>query len=157
MQHCDQRSRLLPAFLCRYCVGHEHQNAMRSLPQPGAQQHSKQKGDMHKRVSAFMPLFYQEEKLSPVYSPQTCLHLIALNSQPHKNHGTRGWPCGRVVGLARSAAGGAVFRWFRSWAQTWHCSSGHAGVASRVLQLEGPTVKSVQLCTGGALGRKGKK
>ena len=38
-----------------------------------------------------------------------------------------GWPRGRVVGFARSAAGGLVFRWFESWARTWHCSSGHAG------------------------------
>ena len=30
----------------------------------------------------------------------------------------RGWPRGRAVKFARSAAGGPVFRWFESWART---------------------------------------
>ena len=29
-----------------------------------------------------------------------------------------GWPRGRAVKFARSAAGGPVFRWFESWART---------------------------------------
>ena len=42
-----------------------------------------------------------------------------------------------------------MFRWFGSWAWTWHCSSNHAEAASHMPQLEGPTTKKVQLCTGG--------
>ena len=68
----------------------------------------------------------------------------------------RGWPRGRAVEFARSAAGGPVFRWFESWARTWHCSSNHAEAAFHMPQLEGPTSKNVQLCTGGLWGEKGK-
>ena len=68
-----------------------------------------------------------------------------------------GWPRGRVVKSVRSTAGGPVFRWFESWARTWHCSSNHAEAASHMLQLEGPTTKNIQLCTGGLWGEKGKK
>src|SRR3712207_1525940 len=67
-----------------------------------------------------------------------------------------GWPCGRMVKLARSAAGGPVFRWFESWGRTWHCSSNHAEAASHMPQLQGPTTKNIQLCTGGLWGEKGK-
>ena len=56
-----------------------------------------------------------------------------------------GWPRGRVVKFLRSAAGGPVFRWFESWARTWHCSSNHAEVASHMPQLEEPTTKNIQL------------
>ena len=56
-----------------------------------------------------------------------------------------GWPRGRVVKFARSAAGGPVFRWFESWARTWHCSSDHAEAASHMPQLEEPTTKNTQL------------
>ena len=45
---------------------------------------------------------------------------------------------GRVVKFARSAAGGPGFG---SWAQTWHCSSGHVEVASHIPQLEGHATK----------------
>ena len=58
---------------------------------------------------------------------------------------------------SHSAAGGPVFPWFESWARTWHCLSGHAEAASHVPQLEGPTMKNIQLCTGGLWGEKGKK
>ena len=68
----------------------------------------------------------------------------------------RGWPRGRVVKFARSAAGGPVFRRFESWARTWHCSSDHAEAASHMPQLEEPTTKNTQLCTGGLWGEKGK-
>ena len=34
--------------------------------------------------------------------------------------------------------------------------SGRAGVASHMPQLEGPTTKNMQLCTGGLWGEKGK-
>ena len=44
-----------------------------------------------------------------------------------------GWPRGRVVKFARSAAGGPVLRWFESWARTWHCSLNHAEAASHML------------------------
>src|SRR3712207_2960027 len=68
-----------------------------------------------------------------------------------------GWPRGRVVKFARSTAGGPVFRWFKSWARTWHCSSSHAEATSHMPQLEGPTMKNIQLCTRGLWGEKGKK
>ena len=67
-----------------------------------------------------------------------------------------GWPHGRVVKFACSAAGSPVFRWFESWARTWHCSSSHAEAVSHMPQLEGPTMKNVQLCTRGLWGEKGK-
>ena len=67
-----------------------------------------------------------------------------------------GWPRGRVFKFPLSAAGGPVFRWFESWARTWHCSSNHAEAASHMLQLEGPTMKNIQLYTGGLWGEKGK-
>ena len=47
--------------------------------------------------------------------------------------------------------GGPEFQGFKSWARTWHCSSGHAGAASHVPQLEGPTAMY-----RGALGEQGK-
>ena len=62
-----------------------------------------------------------------------------------------------MVKFAHSAAGGPVFRWFESWPRTWHCSSDHAEAASHMPQLEGPTTKNIQLCTGGLWGEKGKK
>ena len=43
---------------------------------------------------------------------------------------------------------------------TWNCSSGHGEVVSHIPQLEGPTTKNIQLCTGvgGVLWEeKGKK
>ena len=43
---------------------------------------------------------------------------------------------------------------------TWDCSSNHAEAASHMPQLEGPTTKNIQLCTGaggGLSGVKGKK
>ena len=67
-----------------------------------------------------------------------------------------GWPHGRVVKFAHSAAGGPVFRQFESWARTWHCSLNHTEAASHVPQLEGPTTENIQLCTGGLWGEKGK-
>ena len=55
--------------------------------------------------------------------------------------------------------GGPGFHGFRSWAWTWHLSSGHAEVASHMPQQGGPTTENIQLCTGGGWGRKsrGKK
>ena len=73
-----------------------------------------------------------------------------------KNYIHWGWPHRWVVKLARSAAGGPVFLWFESWVQTWHCSSNHTEVPSHMPQLEGPTTKNIQLCTGGLWGEKGK-
>ena len=60
------------------------------------------------------------------------------------------WPSGWV------RFGGPGFLQFRSWAQTGHHSSGHAEAVSHMPQLEGPTTKSTQLCTGGLRGEKGK-
>ena len=51
---------------------------------------------------------------------------------------------------------GPVLCWFESWSQTWHCSSNHAEAASHMPQLEGPTTKNIQLCTGRLLGEKEK-
>ena len=67
------------------------------------------------------------------------------------------WRRGRVVKFTRSAAGSPVVRWFESWAWTWHCSSNQAEAVSHMPQLEGPTTKNIQLCTGGLWGGKGKK
>ena len=53
--------------------------------------------------------------------------------------------------------GGPVFRWFESWARTRYHSTSHAEVASHMPQLEGPTTRNIQLCTGGLWGEKGKK
>ena len=69
----------------------------------------------------------------------------------------RGWPSGRVVKFARCTAGSPVFRQFESWARTWHCSSNHTEAASHMPQLEGPTTKNIQRCTGRLWGEKGKK
>ena len=73
-----------------------------------------------------------------------------------KERESGGWPRGRVVKFARSAAGGPVFRWIRSWARTWHCSLNHAEAASHVPQLEGPTMKNIYNLYQGAWGEKGK-
>ena len=70
--------------------------------------------------------------------------------------GFRGWPRGRVVKFARSAAGGPVFSQFESWARTWHCSSNHAEAASHMSQLEGPTTKIYNYVPGGFGEKKGK-
>ena len=40
--------------------------------------------------------------------------------------------------------------------QTWHRSSGHAEAVSHMPQLEVPTPKNTQLCTGGFWGKKRK-
>ena len=45
---------------------------------------------------------------------------------------------------------------FTSWTWTRHQSSSHAEAASHMPQLEGPTTKNIQLCTGGLWGEKGK-
>src|SRR3712207_2257547 len=82
--------------------------------------------------------------------------LCSQSQRRSKGKRPRGWPHGRVVKFARSAAGGRVFRQFESWARTWHCSSDHAEAASHMPQLEEPTTKNAQLCTGGLWGEKGK-
>ncbi len=61
-----------------------------------------------------------------------------------------------MVKFARAAAGGPVFRWFESWARTWHCSSDHAEAASHMPQLEGPTIRIYNSVMGG-FGEKMKK
>ena len=48
------------------------------------------------------------------------------------------------------------FRWFGSWARTWHHSSGHVEVASHVSQLEGPITKIYNYVLGG-FGEKKQK
>ena len=49
--------------------------------------------------------------------------------------------------------GGPRFRRFRSWAQTWHRSSGHAEAASHMPRLEGATTKIYNYVLG-AFGEK---
>ena len=44
-----------------------------------------------------------------------------------------------------------MFRWFKSWARTWHCSSHHAEAASHIPQ------RRIYNYVPGALGRKRKK
>ena len=44
---------------------------------------------------------------------------------------------------------GPGFRWFESWARTWHHSSGHAEAESHMPQLEGPTTKIYNYVLGG--------
>ena len=51
---------------------------------------------------------------------------------------------------------GPGFCGFGSWAQTWHCSSGHTEVASHTPQLEGPTTRMHNYVVGG-FGEKKKK
>ena len=65
----------------------------------------------------------------------------------------KGPPRGQVVKFAHSASVAQGFCWFRSWVWTWHCSSGHAEVASHMPQLEGPTTKIYNYI----LGRFGEK
>ena len=68
----------------------------------------------------------------------------------------QGWPRGRVVKFAHSASAAQCFTSSNPGRWTWHHSSGHAEVASHMPQLEGPTTKNTQLCTGGLWGEKGK-
>ena len=74
-----------------------------------------------------------------------------------KMNSLRGWPHGPVVRFVSSAAGSPVFHQFESWVRTWHRSLSHAGAASHMPQLEGPTTKNIQLCDGELWGEKGKK
>ena len=88
------------------------------------------------------------------YVQRTCLAIMLFVLIIRK---LRGWPRGLVVKFACSTAGGLVFRWFESWARTWHCSSNHAEAASHMTQLEGPTTKNIQLCTRWLWREKRKK
>ena len=51
---------------------------------------------------------------------------------------------------------GSGFRWFGSWARTWHHSSGHAEAATHTAELEGPTTRRYNYVLGG-FGEKKKK
>ena len=63
------------------------------------------------------------------------------------------WQSGYVRALL---FGGPGFHRFGYWAPTWHCSSGHAALASHVPQLEGPTTKIYNYVPGG-FGEKKKE
>ena len=52
--------------------------------------------------------------------------------------------------------GGPGFHRFESWARIYHCSLGHAGAASHIPPLEGPTTKIYTTVYWGALGRRRK-
>ena len=52
--------------------------------------------------------------------------------------------------------GGPGFPQFRSWAQTWHRSSGHAKVASHIAHPEALTIGTYSYVLGG-FGEKEKK
>ena len=69
----------------------------------------------------------------------------------------RGWPRGLVVKFACSAAGGPVFRWFESWARTWHCSSNHAEERATCHNEKDPQRRIYNYVLGGLWGEKGKK
>ena len=67
-----------------------------------------------------------------------------------------GWPHGRVVKFMHSTSSAQGFAGSDPGMWTWQHSSSHAEVASHMPQLEGPTTKNAQLCTGGLWGEKGK-
>ena len=58
---------------------------------------------------------------------------------------------------SHSAAATQGFSWFRSWAQTRHCLSGHAEVESHMPQLEEPTIKKIYNYILGEFGEKKQK
>ena len=57
---------------------------------------------------------------------------------------------------SRDCFGSPGFHRFRSWAQTWHCSSGHAEVASHIPQAEAFTTR-IYSCVLGVWGRRRRK
>ena len=57
---------------------------------------------------------------------------------------------------SRARFGAPGFSRFGFWVRTRYGSSGCAEAASHMPQLEGPTSKNIQLCTGGLWGEKGK-
>ena len=76
---------------------------------------------------------------------------------PFKNVFVGASPVAEYLSL-HAHCGGPGFRQFRSWAQTWHCSSGHGEVVSRMPQLGGPTIKIYRYILGGFGEKKaGKK
>ena len=75
-------------------------------------------------------------------------HPVQLESETYW-----GWPVAKWFSLFASC-GLPGFRRCRSWAQTWHCSSGHAEVASHMPQLEGPTAKKYTTVYWGDLGEE---
>ena len=79
---------------------------------------------------------------------------LQLISELDNLWGLAPWPSAYVCALHW---GSPVFPRFESWVRTWHHSSSHAEVASHMPQLEGPTTKNIQLCTGGSWEKKEKK
>ena len=71
-----------------------------------------------------------------------------------KGQGLAPWPSGWVHALCFGSPG---FRQFGSWAQTWHCSSGHAEATSHIAQPEGLTTRIYNYVLGGFGEKKGKK
>ena len=69
----------------------------------------------------------------------------------------------RIYGIGASqvikfmCSTGPGFHQFRSWAWTWHRSSGHNEAASHMPQLEGPTTKIYNYVLGGFGEKKQKK
>ena len=76
---------------------------------------------------------------------------------PHKNDLLGAGLVAGWLKFASSTAGGPVFRRFKSWGRTWHCSSNHAEAASHMPQLGGPTTKNIQLCTWVLWGKEKRK
>ena len=68
-----------------------------------------------------------------------------------KLSGPAPWPGGQVHVLC---FGGLGFHWFRSWARTWHHSSGHAEVASNIAQSEALTPTIYNCALGGLWGEE---
>ena len=69
----------------------------------------------------------------------------------------RGWPRGRVVKFARFASVAQGFTHLDPGRRHGHRSSGHAEAVSCMPQLDGPTTKNMQLCTGEIWGDKAEK
>ena len=99
----------------------------------------------YKRKIEFIPIS-QAWKLRPREPESYCQSRVTV----------RGRPCGGVVKFKLHFGGPEFCRFgFRAWTQ--HRSSGHAEAVSHMPQLEGPTTKNTQLCTGGLWGEEEEK
>ena len=67
------------------------------------------------------------------------------------------WLSSRSASAAQRFAGLDPGRGHGTAHQAWYRSSGHAEAASHMPQLEGPTTKNIELCTGGVVGEKKQK